>query len=513
MRYSILFIAVLILVSGFIAYFGDLLGRWLGKKRLTIGTLRPRHTAYAVTAITGMLISGMVVVVLVSVNSQFRKVFTQGEQILSQNESLTKANRGLDRRNRALRIRSESLQAEVAARRKDVLQAQAAARKAIQERDRQFREVSRLRKEVADRMREIADRRRQLVALEGRVDQLNADVALARGELHAKIDELAKVQGRLQTADTRLTTASVRLTQANAKLSDVEQKLADTNQKLADAEEELGTKRGEIEHARDIIGSQRDAIKIIGNEKLRFEREALKFKTESDVLRSGRLVLRQGDEIVRGTVSPKQSLFGIRADLNSLLDSASEKAKQLGAAVGANNRTVALVFRQPISDEYAVFSENETANIERAAESIARSPIDALVQVICARNSLKDEQVQVEIMLYFNKLVYRKGDKIASTQMDGRISEGRILLSVIKFLQEGVSRAGLERGIIPIPNPDLRATTGANPRTQVEGLMTVVDQIRSKNARVTVDVYASADIYATGPMNMDNMRFSVAKTK
>jgi uncharacterized protein (DUF3084 family) len=506
MRYSILFVAVLILVSGFIAYFGDLLGRWLGKKRLTIGRLRPRHTAYAVTAITGMLISGMVVLTLVSVNSQFRKVFTQGEQILSQNESLAKANRWLEQRNRAMQVRGEALRAELEARRKDVLEARAAARKAIQERDKQLREVGRLRKEVTERVREIAARRRQLVALERQVDRLNADVVLTRGELRAKIDELARVQERLRIADSRLS-------QANARLADAEQKLGDTNAKLAEAAKELESTRDAISLQRDIMVRQHEAIKTIGKEKLKFEREALKFKTESDVLRSGRLVLRQGDEIVRGTISPKQSLFGIRADLNSILDSASERAKQLGAAVGANNRAVALVFRQPISDEYAVYSENETANIERAAESIARSPIEALVQVICARNSLKDEQVQVELMLYFNKLVYRKGDKIASTQMDGLASEGRILLSVIKFLQEGVSRAGLERGIIPIPNADSRATTGTNPQTQVEGLMTVVDQIRSKNARVTVDVYASADIYAAGPMNMDNMRFSVAKIK
>jgi len=41
--------------------------------------------------------------------------------------------------------------------------------------------------------------------------------------------------------------------------------------------------------------------------------------------------------------------------------------------------------------------------------------------------------------------------------------------------------------------------------------MAVVDQIKSKNARVNVEAYASADIFAAGPLDMTNMRFSVTK--
>jgi len=86
-----------------------------------------------------------------------------------------------------------------------------------------------------------------------------------------------------------------------------------------------------------------------------------------------------------------------------------------------------------------------------------------------------------------------------------------VLLALISFLQNEVSRAAIAAGIVPVANPDPRMSLGSDPRTQVEALMAVVDRIKMVNAKVNVEVYASADIYAAGPLNMTNMRFSISK--
>lgn len=52
-----IYIVVLVLVSGVIAYLGDVLGTWVGKKRLTVFGLRPRITALVVAISTGILIT------------------------------------------------------------------------------------------------------------------------------------------------------------------------------------------------------------------------------------------------------------------------------------------------------------------------------------------------------------------------------------------------------------------------------------------------------------------------
>lgn len=52
-----IYIVILILVSGFIAYIGDALGTYVGKRRLTVLGLRPRVTALVVAISTGILIT------------------------------------------------------------------------------------------------------------------------------------------------------------------------------------------------------------------------------------------------------------------------------------------------------------------------------------------------------------------------------------------------------------------------------------------------------------------------
>lgn len=57
MESGLIVILVLIIISGAVAYVGNLVGRATGRRRLTIFGLRPRHTAQIVTVITGMLIA------------------------------------------------------------------------------------------------------------------------------------------------------------------------------------------------------------------------------------------------------------------------------------------------------------------------------------------------------------------------------------------------------------------------------------------------------------------------
>ena len=55
--YGITLIFVLAVVGGVIALIGDRLGTRIGKKKLSIFGLRPRHTAVLVTVVTGICIT------------------------------------------------------------------------------------------------------------------------------------------------------------------------------------------------------------------------------------------------------------------------------------------------------------------------------------------------------------------------------------------------------------------------------------------------------------------------
>jgi hypothetical protein len=75
--YGALLIAVLVLVSGVIAYVGDVLGRWLGRRRVTLFGLRPRHTAMLISVVAGMLIAGWTLGASMAVSQDVRDGLTR----------------------------------------------------------------------------------------------------------------------------------------------------------------------------------------------------------------------------------------------------------------------------------------------------------------------------------------------------------------------------------------------------------------------------------------------------
>ena len=73
---SMLFLALLIvIISGLIAYVGDLIGRKMGRKRLSLLGLRPRHTAIVISVGMGMLIAALTLGVTFVVSESIRMAF------------------------------------------------------------------------------------------------------------------------------------------------------------------------------------------------------------------------------------------------------------------------------------------------------------------------------------------------------------------------------------------------------------------------------------------------------
>ena len=62
-------LAVLVVVSAVVAYVGDVVGMRIGKKRISLFGLRPRHTSSVVTALTGVMIT-LATLVVVSAASE-----------------------------------------------------------------------------------------------------------------------------------------------------------------------------------------------------------------------------------------------------------------------------------------------------------------------------------------------------------------------------------------------------------------------------------------------------------
>ena len=84
MEIGIGLIIILMMVSGLIAYLGDLIGRRVGKRRVSILGLRPKHASILITIVAGVVIVSLTLGVLLGLSKQARKAFFGLKQLQNQ---------------------------------------------------------------------------------------------------------------------------------------------------------------------------------------------------------------------------------------------------------------------------------------------------------------------------------------------------------------------------------------------------------------------------------------------
>ena len=177
--YGVVLIAVMVITGGIIAFIGDKLGTKIGKKRLSIFGLRPRHTSIIVTIITGSLITGLSIGTLAIVSKDVRTAL----------------------------FGMEELNATMAATRSSL---------AIVTQD-----LTQMREEYARAENDLGTARHEIT------------------KLKSEQTELEKESERLREGNERLETEKAALTSQNERLSTTNRELADSNNELESKNVEL----------------------------------------------------------------------------------------------------------------------------------------------------------------------------------------------------------------------------------------------------------------------------------
>lgn len=88
--YSVYLVGVLVLTGGAIAFIGDRLGTRIGKKRLSIFGLRPRHTSIIITILTGILITTATFGILAAASENVRTALFGMQKLQGRMAELTR---------------------------------------------------------------------------------------------------------------------------------------------------------------------------------------------------------------------------------------------------------------------------------------------------------------------------------------------------------------------------------------------------------------------------------------
>ena len=232
--YGIYLIGVMVVTGGAIAFIGDKLGTKIGKKRLSIFGLRPRHTSMIVTVITGGLITALTMGTLAVTSENVRTALFGMEELNAAMEST--------------KIKLDKVSDELFSAQEELTLAD--------------KNLSQSKEEIET----LKAEQEELTAESERLKEGNEELEQEKSELTAENEKLAKNNSSLESDNKKLAEFNVTLTSENEKLtksnSDLEEHAKNLREGLiAIREGDIIFKAGEILSS-GVIGANQSAEKI-----------------------------------------------------------------------------------------------------------------------------------------------------------------------------------------------------------------------------------------------------------
>jgi uncharacterized protein (DUF3084 family) len=174
--YGFTLIAVLAITGGAIAYIGDKLGTKVGKKKLSIFGLRPKHTSIVVTIITGILITGSTIGVLSLVSKDVRTALFGMEALAQKLSTLSQE------------VASKNIELDT-------------SRVALESKNAEYAALTLKVKDTAERLRAISS---ELTAVIAQRDRTASELEQAKGDLETSKQALTTLQETKNQLDLRV---------------------------------------------------------------------------------------------------------------------------------------------------------------------------------------------------------------------------------------------------------------------------------------------------------------------
>lgn len=475
---TILAAVVFIGVCGFIAYWGDLLGRRMGKRRLSLFGLRPRYTAIVTTTITGMLIAMLTIAFMATVSQRVRLLMLEGEKIL---------------RERSILISERE-------------SARKAAGQAKADTQRITADLDKLRVVLRRNQAVLADTGKQLADARLKISAAKREIATLTSERESALKAAGEARAEIQRMTTDLARVLDDLRESKLALANTEKQLVSAKLDVSSAKLEIAQRREEIARQRaDIEDLEKRRSVLLQNLQALWEQSGKVYKT----LRERTIIFRPGEELARSVIRCAQAKRDIRTEVLELLGESDKTARAQGAKTGDNGRAVSILAKKVETDDpgMGLFLE-ESVSIDAIVDQIASGSGTVVARIVSVGNSVEGEQAVIEFLLNYNLLVYSAGEEVARTVVDGQASQGEVLGQVIRFLRTEVRPAAMGRGIIPYY--DKEQDQPSVGQISPDDLLDIVDRVKAADRPVTLTAVARVDTWSAGPLEL-SLRIGAAE--
>ena len=211
-------IAIIVVSSMFIAYVGDILGKRIGKKRISLFGLRPRATAMVITIITGGIISVATFGLLINLSSQMRQMLLETEKIQKQRNEL--------------QGEVDDLKGMVQQLSDNIMTARSERDKVKIERDGYLDDANRLSDEIGDKQYELDQLALNKIDLENKITELEDQAITSQEQLTATNAELAELKDEYDKTNTELDFISREITILETERKTKETQISNMNSEI-----------------------------------------------------------------------------------------------------------------------------------------------------------------------------------------------------------------------------------------------------------------------------------------
>ncbi len=452
-----LVILTLLTLGGFVAYIGDLLGRRMGKKRLSILGLRPKHTAVVLTVLTGVLITLITFGAAMLSIPVFRQVVFQGERLANQNQIIQAKNRALEGQNRSLADENNKL--------------------VPLNRQLEARGIS-----LQGQNKKLTGANTMLSASNARLESQSAALRISNQRLQGTNVTLNKHNQELRGSNDHLTSANRVLTRESESLRKENTELQTANTALEDRSRQLRTANNQLN----------TALEKLRNEQTELQHQVGDLRVATKSYKEKIWVVERGYEFMRRPIPKGAPLDVLERTVQYVVYETEQELKpERLAALG-----IPRCWWAPPRD----FSG--TGSKEQYCAWVARklrkeSGNSLLLRVIADENCVKGRPVPIRLDWCSNDVVFHGGDLITQILLDGRDSEGNLIGRVIQFLQSQVRIAATT-----LPKPMLPDATELG-KVSYDQVVELSHEMKKLDGPVVLKALAKYDTRCAGPLHLD----------
>ena len=497
MNLGIGFVIFMVVVGGAVAAAGDAIGRNLGKKRLRIGHLRPKHTAILGTFLAGMLGTLVTVALLAALSKDVRVWLLEGEKAKQELAGLkgdldkakktvtdTKGQLGTVRdelKNQSKRLDEELGNVKSA-------QEQAAEYKA----------------QAATFKNSVADVRKNLAGVKATLATTGADLKAVREQIELAKNDKARIQGdntAIQAQNLKLiqmnTTLEGDLTKLQGQIPELEGKISElekakdlldktynerlkNNQAdLSKVQKEYEAAKADLDSAKNDLESVRAQIRSLGNAQVNARRSPL--------------IYNAGDELARIILPERANEAEARNVLLAALRAAQTDAGGKGAVPSSAGGSAAGFIPFEISNRTVSVTEQE----QQVLRDLAGKRTSMVLLLHSPLNAFRGEFVWVRPTVLPNPVVFQANELVAEGQVDGRLSQAEVAQQVLTIINTKIRDGAVRRGMIPAVGRDMPLG-----EVKMDQIFAIVNEVRTSEKTVRVQFLAATATRAADPLRL-----------